>query len=520
MLDLCIANGTIIDGSGQVAYCGSIGIKGNKIVECVHGFGASLEARRVIDAAGKCVTPGFVDTHTHSDLMLLWDRQHASALHQGVTTEIIGQDGMSYAPMSTENIKTYARYAQGCNGLPRVGYQWNSVAQYLEEFRGCGINIAYLMPHCALRMENMGMARGNMNEEQMTRSLEMIRCAMAQGAKGLSTGLSYLPNFFSSTQEITQFCKEVARQSGVFAIHLRTVFCNERFDAVDEALRICLDSGVKLHFSHFKTGVKNAGKSMELMEKIDCAAKRGLSISLELYPYAFGASLAQMFLPYWTLEKGQEQTLEYLGSEKIRKQIAAEMDATGTLVDGVFSYLRKNEDYIGQSFSEVALLRRQTMGEMLCDLLNQEELCIGFYDKPLADAQTLHRIDLDMLELIKRPYYMVGSDAILMGDTPHPRAFGCFAKMIRLAVENDFSLPMLINRMTKTPCERFGIEKRGELKTGNFADVVIFDAAKVREKAEYGAPRRAPEGIETVLVNGKIAVEDGHVTGIFNGRPV
>ena len=305
---------------------------------------------------------------------------------------------------------------------------------------------------------------------------------MAQGAKGLSTGLSYLPNFFSSTQEITQLCKEVARQNGVFAIHLRTVFCDERFDAVDEALRICLDSGVKLHFSHFKTGVKNAGKSMELMEKIDCAAERGLSVSLELYPYAFGASLAQMFLPYWTLEKGQEQTLEYLGNEKIRKQIAVEMDESGTLVDGVFSYLRKNEDYIGQSFSKVASLRRQTLGEMLCDLLNQEELCIGFYDNPVADAQTLHRIDLDMLELIKRPYYMVGSDAIFIGDTPHPRAFGCFAKMIRLAVENGFSLPMLINRMTKTPCERFGIEKRGELKTGNFADVVIFARRKCVKK--------------------------------------
>ncbi len=520
MLDICIQNGTIIDGSERPGFRGSIGIKDGVIVHCAPGEIMMKDSRRSIDASGMYVVPGFVDTHTHSDLMLLWDRQHASALLQGVTTEIIGQDGMSYAPMSSENVRAYAHYAQGCNGLPPLDYNWKTVEEYLRRFNGCGINVSYLMPHCAIRMETMGMAGGPMTDEQIQHGQKMIRQSIMEGAKGLSTGLSYLPNFFSSTSEITRLCKEVAAMDGVFAIHLRSVFCGKRFDAIDEALRICRDSGVKLHFSHFKTGIRNAGQSDRMMERIDRAVSEGLSISLELYPYAFGASLAQMFLPYWTLEDGQEQTLAYLSDPRTRKKISREMDQSNILVDGVFSNLKHNEEYIGRSFSETAALRKQTVGEMLCDLLLEEELCIGFYDNPVADSETLHKVDLDMLELLKRPFYMVGSDAIFIGDAPHPRAFGCFPKLLRLARENSFSLPTLINRMTKTPCERFGIQRRGELKVGNWADIVIFDGNEVREMARYGAPRLAPSGIKTVIVNGKIAVDDSHVTGILNGIPV
>lgn len=520
MLDILIENGTILDGSGGPAYSGHIGIMGGRIVLCQAGPSAITDARSRIDAVGKVVAPGFIDTHTHSDLMLLWDRQHANALEQGVTTEILGQDGMSYAPMNQANIKAYAYYARGCNGMPPLDYSWSSVREYLNRFYGCGINVAYLLPHCAFRMETMGMSQGAMNSAQLCHSAEMIAQGMTEGAKGLSTGLSYLPNFFSSTDELIYLCKTVAAYNGVFAIHLRTVFPGERYDPVDEALTIARRSGVKLHFSHFKTGAHNAGQTSKMLERIDRAKAEGLDISLELYPYAYGASLVQMFLPYWALEHGPEGTLELLRNPTQRARLAMEIDQSGLLPDGVISYTLHPRAEVGLTFAQAANMHGKTPGQLIVWLLEQEDLCLGFYDHPTASPRIMEIVDCDMLHLLSRQDYMVGSDSILVGDSPHPRAWGCFPRLLRLAREKAFPLSVLINRMTKVAAERFGIEGRGELKVGNWADLVVFDPQTVRERASYTEARRSPEGIDTVIVNGKIAVENGHVTGILNGVPV
>ena len=514
-VDIGIINGTIIDGSGAPGFLGNVLIRHGKIDYCGKPDAPLPAARRIIDAQGKIVCPGFVDTHTHSDLLLLWNRQHASALQQGVTTEIIGQDGMSYAPMSKENLHMYVRYAAGCNGHPNIDYDWQTGLQYMKKFKNCGINTAWLVPHCALRLETVGMQNIPLTGKYLEKAKNLLELTLREGAKGFSTGLSYLPNYFSDTSELIELCKVVAYYNGVFAIHLRTIFQGEPFDPIEEAFEIARKSGVKLHFSHFKTNLVTAGQIEKHMEKIDSAISEGLDISLELYPYAYGASLLQMFLPSWIMEGGLEKTLRRLSDSALRKKAEKEIN-TGNIPNSIFCNLPMHQEYLGMSFHEVAQYRGQSLGEMICDILLAEELCAGFYDQaPETEMEKI--LENDCMKLLMRPDYMVGSDAIIAGEQPHPRAFGTFPKLLRLAREKNIPFETIINRMTQKPCDRFSLSNRGLLGAGKWADIVIFDPLTVSDTAKPENARTAPKGIDYVIVNGKIAVQHGAVTGILNG---
>lgn len=517
MLDIILRNGTIIDGTGTGAFNGDVWIRGDKIVFVGKSEEEPPQAREIVDVTGYIVCPGFIDTHTHSDLALLWDRQHAPALMQGITTEILGQDGMSYAPLSKENLLMYSKYLAGSNGHAELSFDWNTVAEFRSKFNRCGINTAYLLPHSSLRLETVGMNDVLLDEEQLSKACAMLGQGLEEGAKGFSTGLSYYPHAYSDTSELIEFCKVAAKYGSVFAIHLRTVFRGEAFDPVCEAIEIAEKSGVKLHFSHYRTNIKTAGKTGFIMEKIDKAMSRGIDISLEIYPYSYGSSLGQMFLPRWTVEGGYYETLERMKEPEVKKRLAMEIDNKWKGFNAYFSYLNKNTSYMGMTFSDVARERNQTLGEMLTDIISEESLCVGFHDIPPEDDEVNRQIEQDALELLKRPNYMVGSDSILMGDNPHPRAFGTFPKFLRLSREYNYPLEQMINRMTKVPSDRFGLSGRGCLEQGNFADIVVFDYHNVADTAVPLRSRSAPIGIEYVLVNGKIAVRDNHVTGILAG---
>lgn len=519
MYDIVLQGGTVIDGTERQGFVADIALKDGKIA----GIGkySHNEADLLIDAKDYVVCPGFIDTHVHSDVYLLWDRQHASALYQGVTTEILGQDGMSYAPLSKKNLEMYFQYLAGVNGNPDIPLNWSTVKEYRRKFDGTvAINTAYQVPHGALRLETVGFKDVPLVGKDLDKAKKLLAESIDQGAVALSTGLSYFPGSYSDTDELIELSKVLAKKDSIYVTHLRTVFKGERFDPVWEALEIGRKSGCKIHFSHFRTGPNNAGRVDELMKDIDQAYQEGLDLSLELYPYAYGSSTGVIHLPPWVVEGGYEETLNRLADKKLRHQIEKDIEKLFPVIEGVFSALPsgKNNDLLGLTFQQAANKRDTTVAKLLCDLLLEEKLAVGICGEPPKDSKIIEQIEQDCLELLERPYYMVGSDAIYLGENPHPRAFGTFPKLLRLCREKRFPLEKMINRMTMVPAERFGLCDRGVIQVGKAADVVIFDPNTVTDTATLENSRSAPVGIKHVIVNGKVAVHDGKVTGIFAGK--
>ena len=521
LVDILFKRCTIIDGTGRAPYKSDIAVKNGKIMLVNKRItSGQVSPKIVIDIEGKVICPGFVDTHTHSDMILLYDRQHVSGLSQGVTTEIIGQDGLSYAPLSEKNLCEYSKYLRGLNGIFPVPLDFNSVKQYREKLNNqVAINTAYLFPHCAARLETVGFKDIPLVGADLDKAKDILKQGMIEGAKGLSTGLSYFPGAFSDTNELVELSKVIVEYSGVYATHLRTVYRGKPFDGVAEAIEIARRSGVKLHFSHYKTGPATLGHPDEIMEKIYRAVSDGIDISLELYPYLYGSSFAAMFLPYWANDGGFDAIMQHLSDKKTKKLIADHIDRENLLEDGIICNLINNTQYIGMKFSEVAALRNQTKGQLICDLLYEEQLAFSFYEVPPKDLDKIEDIFIsDLLGLLDNDYYMVGSDAIFAGDNPHPRTYGSFTKLLRICRERGVKLEKIINRMTGLPCKRFNIKKRGIVKEGYFADLVVFDPQTVTDTSTPSFSRNLSRGIEYVVVNGKFALYNSGVTGIFAGR--
>lgn len=526
MLNILVCGGTIIDGTGRQRTQGDIGIRGDRIVAV--GQLEQAPARKTIDATGLCVTPGFIDSHTHSDLALLRSPQAESSLLQGVTTEIIGQDGLSYAPLSQDHLKMYSWYLSGLNGEPPCVLDWSSVAEFRAKFDWTvGVNTAFLIPHGAVRLEVAGMHSMRLDQQQMAQATALVEKGMEEGAVGLSTGLSYYPCAFADTDELVTLCRAAHKRGGVLAIHLRTV-ASDPTDPVQEALEIARRSGIGVHFSHFKTSPANAGHWAGLVEPLEHARSGGLNVSLELYAYAVGSTTALIFLPPWTHEGGPEAILRRLTQPAARQRIIEEIPGyhMGRRVedwsDYRFSYLPsdRNSSLVGLSFADAAQCRDTSPEALICNLLAEESLTVGWVGTPPQDRNTNRVLEDDFLNLLSLPNCMVGSDAIHVGQKPHPRAYGNFAKLLRLARERPsiLSLEELVNRMTALPAERFGLRDRGVISVGKAADLAIFDPDTVTEKATYDNPRSRPVGFAYVLVNGKVAVTKGELTGVLAGR--
>ena len=519
--ELLIQNACIIDGTGSPGFMGSLTVSGARITGIWKDPWYNIPARERLDSAGMVLCPGFVDTHTHSDMVLLHDGRQPASITQGVTTEILGQDGLSYAPLSPDNLRSYALYLKGIDGMfCDVPLDFTSTEQYLSRFEGkTGVNVAYLVPHCALRLETVGFENRLLTPSEMMLAQTMLRQGIREGAKGLSTGLSYFPGAFSDTEELVELCKAVANEGGVYVTHLRTVFQGERFDNVDEALEIARRSGVKLHFSHYRTGGETIGHTEKIMEKIDRAIEEGLAITLELYPYPYGASYAPMLVPPWASEGGIPAILDRLEDPVKREKIAQYIDSEFPWFDGMIAYAGEDAHYMGKTFGELSRKAGKTMGQTVAELLLSQKLALSFHDvEPTLDQCTQRRFQQDVLELLSRPCYMVGSDAIHVGAYPHPRAWGAFARLLRLAREHGFPLETMIQRMTDLPCRRFGLSDRGRLQKGYFADMVLFDPNTVTDTATVEQPRNQAIGVWNVWVNGCAALREGVPTGTLAGR--
>lgn len=528
MFDVLIRNGTVVDGTGRPRFQADVAVRDGRIADV--GQFPAARAQQVIDARGLIVAPGFVDTHVHSDLMLLADPQHPQGILQGITTEVLGQDGLSYAPLSYGNLEMYRRYLAGLNGNPDIAYDWRSVREFRTRFdRTVAVNTVYQVPHGALRLETVGFRDVPLAGEALDRARQLLRQAFAEGAVAFSTGMSYYPCSFSDTAEMIALCQATREMDGLYVTHQRSVFRKgqQPFDPTGETLEIARRSGVKVHFSHYRTGPRNVGQAEKLMEPIEAGIRAGLDLSLELYPYPQGSGYVVIFLPIWAVDGGYWEIMKRLADPGTRKEIASDLDPVvrawhPTWDDAAFTYIpsARNRWMVGKTFAEAAAIRGTAPEELICEVLCEEGLEVGFRGTPPRDPAVWPELDRDFLKLLSKPYYMVGSDSIPVGTQPHPRGWGCFPRFLRLQRQHPelISLETMINRMAYAPAQRFKLHDRGEVAPGKAADVVVFTAETVADLATYENPCRYPAGIDHVLVNGQVAVEFGKCTGVYAGR--
>lgn len=525
MFDLIIFGGTVVDGTGAPGITADIGIKGEFIVDI--GDLSHASGRRVINATGLTISPGFIDTHAHSDGVLLWDPQHANGLRQGITTEILGQDGLSYAPMSSDNYKVYRRYLSGILGEPPENLDMSSVESFRSHYhKKVAINTAYNVAHGAIRLETVGFTDKPLLGTDLEKAKRLVREGIEQGAVGFATGMSYHPNAWSDTSELIELCRVAADVGGVYTTHLRDVNTDRGYGGgqVPEALEIGRQSGVKVHFSHYRTQESNAGQVNQRMELIDRAKDDGVDCTLELYPYPTGSSFPLSFLPSYSHDGGPDAIMARLRAPEERTKIKDYLDSNTArpLDDAVFTFLGKNKELEGMSLVDVANDRGSSLSDALLDLLLEEDGQICYRGAPPKSVKTWQQLSQDCVDFLSRPDYMVGSDAIPLGSMPHPRAYGCFPRFLgRLRRQYPvLSLEGMVQRMTDNPAKRFGITKRGRIEKSYYADLVLFDADHIIDNATYDDPTQFPTGIPFVIVNGQVAVDNERCTGVMAGHAV
>jgi N-acyl-D-amino-acid deacylase len=526
LVDLILKNGLIVDGTGAPAFSADLAIEGQQIVGV--GDVGSVSAAKTLDVNGLVVSPGFIDTHVHTDAALLNNPKHESAIQMGVTTEVLGQDGLSYAPLSTENYRMYSEYMSGLCGMPPQDLDMSSITAFKSHYhRKCSVNTVALVPHCAIRLSTVGFEDVPLVGKPLEDAKSLLREGIEQGAVGMSTGLGFFPAAYASMEELVELTSVVAEMNGVFVIQFR--FFNgdraEGFGPVAEALEIARRSGVKLHIAHYRTRPDNPGETGPMMDELDRAVVNGVDLSLDVYPYPCGSTMPLCRFPGWFVEGGSDAIMARLRDPADRARAIEFLEETNgeALGHTLWSYIRseKNRHLEGMSWFDVAADRGTSVAEMMCDVLLEENLECGLAVLPPLSMSIWRQIESDVMRLLEREDYMVGSDSIPLGSSPHPRAFGTYPRILgRLRRRTGTPLEQLIQRMTSNPARRFGLTGRGEVKAGNFADLVVFDEARINDQSSFEDPRAQPAGIHHVLVNGELALENEQLTGVIAGEAI
>ncbi|MPZ98036.1 MAG: amidohydrolase family protein [Dehalococcoidia bacterium] len=525
MLDLLIRGGTVGDGTGAPPRMADVAIEGGDIVE-VAPLPAG-EAARVVDATGLIVAPGFIDTHAHSDGALLMDPQHENGIRQGITTEVITQDGMGFAPLSPDNYRLYRRYIAGILGLPPEDLDTSTIEAMRRAYAGAACNVAMLVPHAAVRLETVGFRDIPLRGGPLDAAKRLLHEGLEQGARGLSTGLSYYPQSYSDTEELVELCRVVAEYGGVYVTHVR----NHNTDraahggGIAEALDVGRRSGVKVHVSHYKTAPATAGQPDALMAEVDAAKRDGVDVTLECYPYPVGSTVPGFFMAGEFHEGGPDALLERLTDAAVRPRIIESLRALfpGALATAAWTHVggEGGAALEGVAFADLARQRDTSIEEMVCDVMVESRLMCGFRYLPPDSVATWRQMDEDVIQLLERDDYMIGSDAIPHGAMRHPRAHGCFPRIVgRLRRRHDVPLERIVQRVTQAPARRFGLDGRGEVRAGMRADLVIFDAERITDLATFDDPRVPPAGVPYVVVNGRMAVDGERCTGVLAGESV
>lgn len=526
-LDIVIRGARVVDGTGSPAYLADLGITGARIVAIAREGDNRPSGRRAIDAAGLVVTPGYIDMHSHSDLAVLSDADHLAKVAQGCTLEVVGQDGLGYAPCDEDVLPDLRAQLASWNGSPAgLDISWRSVEQYLDLVdMGSPTNVAALVPQGTLRMMVVGWDDRQATAQEQQRMRDLLARELDGGAVGMSSGLTYPPGMHASTAELEDLCRVLAAYGAYYCPHTRSYGAGA-LEAYAEVIGLARATGCALHLAHATMNFPvNAGRADELLALVDAATSDGVDITLDSYPYLSGSTSLAALLPSWTTVGGPAQTLRRIRSADTRARIRHELDALGTdgnhgvpvdwrtiEVSGVRNRFRA--DTIGRSIADVADACGAEPSEAYLQLL---------VDDDLGSTCLMHVGCEDNVRAIMRhPTHTGGSDGILVGDKPHPRAWGTFARYLGHYVRElgVLTLEDCVHHLTGRPARRLGLRDRGQIAPGYAADLVLVDPATVTNRATYTDPRRTPTGIPWVLVNGEAVIEDGSRTSALPGRSV
>ncbi len=524
--ELLVRGGTVIDGTGAPAARADVLVRGDMIVAIDRDL-TNNSNTAVLEAHGLMVAPGFIDTHSHSDLRILADPDLPMKVRQGITLDILGQDGISVAPVRDEDVAQVRKQLAGLLGDPNVPRDWRTVADYLAVLdRGAALNTAYLVPHGAVRACSMGLDARAPSDKELRRMVRLVGEAMDEGAIGLSTGLIYPPCLYGDTTELVWLCEEVARRDGVFVVHMRSE-SDRILAALDEMIEVGRRSGVHVHISHFKiAGRDNWGLVGELLDKVAKAQADGVRLTADQYPYGAGSTMFGAILPPWAHDGGVDKTLERLALPDERAKMRALLEdrapcdwdnfwkwtgPEGIVISDVPS--GKRPELVGKTVAEGAKLVNQEPITFAFDLLASERMGVSMISFSQGD-EVVDRV-------MKEPYVNICTDGLL-GGRPHPRAYGSFPRILGKYVRERklLTLEEAIRKMTSQAADAMHLVDRGRIAIGNVADLVCFDAATVDDQATFADPMRFSVGIEHVIVAGTPVLQRGDPTGARPGRVV
>lgn len=526
MHDLVIRGGLIIDGTGKPGTVGDVAVDGGRLAAV---GGTAAPGKREVDARGQAVSPGFIDIHSHSDTIVLVYPLAESKTRQGVTTEAIGNCGNSAFPLLGEARERASRMLKPMG----VEASWTTLAEYRTEVerRGVAVNLAPFVGHGTVRVAAMGMDDRPPTAEELGRMQQLVRQAMDDGAFGITTGLIYPPGCYSNLDEVAAVTRPAAEAGGIYMSHLR----NESdllLDAVEEAIQVGRRAGLPVQISHHKAaGRGNWGKVRDTLAMIDRANAEGLDVTGDVYPYTAGSTSLATLVPAWAHAGGTAALVERLKNPEMRARFRYEMEeglpgwenfAKQAGFDNVLitsAKTEKNSFLPGLTLAQAASRRGQDPYEALFDILVEEEASSGMVVFMMDEA--------DVARVLAHPKMMVGSDASgvaphgpMARAKPHPRAYGTFPRALGYFARGKELMPLetAVWKMTGFPAQRLGLTDRGRLVAGTAADIVVFDPATVADRATYADPHQFPEGIDVVVVNGQIVVEEGTNTGAKPGK--
>lgn len=515
---MLFAGVSVVDGTGSTRYAADVEVSDGRVV--------SIRRVAATRPPGLTIAPGFVDMHAHADLALLSDPGQDAKLLQGVTTQVIGQDGIGYAPVDDAALALVRRQIVGWNGdLPDEAFTWRDTAGYLRALDAAplGTNAAFLVPQGNLRLRTVGSQNRPATAGELAAMCGLLRDGLAAGAVGMSSGLTYTPGMYASTAELEALCQVVAEQGGYWAPHTRG-YGRGALAAFAECIDIAVRTGCSLHLTHATMNfAANRGRAGELLALIDAALDAGADITLDTYPYLPGSTTLAALLPSWAHEGGPDVTLSLLDDPEARERLRQAIEVTGSdgahgetvdwdaiQVSGVRDAALA--DAVGLTIAQWAAATHVDATTAALDLMRDDRLGTGIL---------LHVGDEDNVRAIMRhPNHSAGSDGILIGGKPHPRAWGTFARYLghytrELGV---LTLEECVRHLAGTPARRLGMIDRGVIRVGAVADLVVFDAAVVADRATFDEPRLPAAGIVHVLVGGEFAVRDGARTGVAAGR--
>lgn len=525
MYDILIKHGLIIDGQNQAPYMGTIGIKDDTIIK-IEPDGGEMEmeeAKKIIDADGKLVTPGFIDIHCHSDAIVFYPDKNPKRLQQGFTTEVIGNCGISAAPVNPRYLDLLKKYCDPYYSSIPLPYNWKSYKEYLEEVEKYQpmLNTAALVGHGSLRVAVTGFDDRKLTPQEMEKMEDLLAECLEQGAFGMSSGLIYPPGIFADDEEIVNLARVVKEHGGMYATHMRSE-SEGLIESVEETLRVARLTGVNTEISHHKAaGRKNHGKVKTTLAMIEAANQEGLSVNCDCYPYDAASTQFSAILPPWAMEGGVDKLLCRLADPDLRARMIADIKNEEPDYESFYQLSGWDkilinecavERYVGKTVQQIAEEAEKDPFETALDIIkdsgNNVMMIVFFMSSE------------DVSRVIQNPYSMICTDGFPSLGTYHPRYIASFIRVLEKYVKQEYllSLPQAIYKMTGMPAEKIGIRDRGRLVEGMKADILVIDFEKLHDNSDYEHHDALANGMEYVIINGEMALEHGIFRRICAGK--